>query len=205
MEQEVALAEVAAPVLEGDDGVRVLVEHLLRVVAHVRVALGERQRLDDVLEGALVALALAAVVVQPNLLEEVRAPRGRLDIEGARVQAVGVLVRVRVRGTGGVSVSVRVRLWLGFDLGHVQVECGVEELVGVALEVHEEGVQVDPVQPFVLAQQLAQQHHLVPACRAPVLQVLRDHLVRVGVSVCVRVRVRVTVRVRVEARPRARE
>ena len=179
MEQEVALAEVAAPVLEGDDGVRVLVEHLLRVVAHVRVALGDRQRLDDVLEGALVALALAAVVVQPNLLEEVRAPRGRLDIEGARVQAVGVLVRVRVRGTGGVSVSVRVRvrvrLWLGFDLGHVQVEGGVEELVGVALEVHEEGVQVDPVQPFVLAQQLAQQHHLVPACRAPVLQVLRDH------------------------------
>ena len=108
-----------------------------------------------------------------------RAPRGRLDIEGARVQAVGVLVRVRDRGTGGVKVSVRVRvrvrLWLGFDLGHVQVEGGVEELVGVALEVHEEGVQVDPVQPFVLAQQLAQQHHLVPACRAPVLQVLRDH------------------------------
>ena len=28
VEQEVALAEVAAPVLEGDDGVRVLVEHL---------------------------------------------------------------------------------------------------------------------------------------------------------------------------------
>ena len=49
------------------------VEHLLRVVAHVRVALGERQRLDDVLEGALVALALAAVVVQPHLLRgEVR-------------------------------------------------------------------------------------------------------------------------------------
>ena len=90
-------------------------------------------------------------------------------------------VRVRVRVSIGVSVSVsvrvrvRVRLWLGFDLGHVQVEGGVEELVGVALEVHEEGVQVDPVQPFVLAQQLAQQHHLVPACRAPVLQVLRDH------------------------------
>ena len=87
MEQEVALAEVAAPVLEGDDGVRVLVEHLLRVVAHVRVALGERQRLDDVLEGALVALALAAVVVQPHLLE----------------------VRVRVRARVRVRVRVRAR------------------------------------------------------------------------------------------------
>ena len=169
MEQEVALAEVAAPVLEGDDGVRVLVEHLLRVVAHVRVALGDRQRLDDVLEGALVALALAAVVVQPNLLEEVRAPRGRLDIEGARVQAVGVLVRVRVRGTGGVSVSVRVRvrvrLWLGFDLGHVQVEGGVEELVGVALEVHEEGVQVDlvRVRPRVGVRVRARARTRVPA------------------------------------------
>ena len=60
---------------------------------------------------------------------------------------------------------VRVRV----DLGHVQIEGRVKELVGVALEVHEEGVQVDPVQPLVLAQQLAQQHDLVPARRAPVL------------------------------------
>ena len=36
---------------------------------------------------------------------------------------------------------VRVRV----DLGHVQIECRVKELVGVALEVHEERVQVDPV------------------------------------------------------------
>ena len=59
---------------------------------------------------------------------------------------LGLGVGVGVRGTGGFSVSIRVRvrvgLWLGFDLGHVQVEGGVEELVGVALQVHEEGVQV---------------------------------------------------------------
>tara|TARA_B110001469_G_scaffold121857_1_gene131753 strand:- start:550 stop:684 length:135 start_codon:yes stop_codon:yes gene_type:complete len=44
-------------------------------------------------------------------------------------------------------VVVRVRL----DLGHMKVEGRVEELVRVALEVHEERVQVDPVQPLVLA------------------------------------------------------
>jgi hypothetical protein len=97
VEEEVALAEVTAPVLEVDDGVRVLVEHLLRVVAHVRVALDQRQRLDDVLEGALVALTSAIVVVLPHLLQEVLAPLGRLDVEGARVEAVGVLFRVRAR------------------------------------------------------------------------------------------------------------
>ena len=100
---------------------------------------------------------------------------------------LGLGLGVRVRGTGDVSASVRVRvrvrLWLGFDLGHVQVEGGVEELVGVALEVHEEGVQVDLVR-------------VSPRVGVRVRARARTRA-RVRARVRVRVRLRVRVRVRV--------
>ena len=111
MEQEVTLAEVAAPVLEGDDGVRVLVEDLLRVVAHVRVALGQRQRLDDVLERALVALAPAVVIVLPHLMRVRVRVRVRLRVRvrvRGRARARVRVVRVRVRATVVNCVKVRV-------------------------------------------------------------------------------------------------
>ena len=43
----------------------------------------------------------------PHLVQEVLAPLGRLNVEGSRVEAVGVLVRVRVRARARARARAR--------------------------------------------------------------------------------------------------
>ena len=46
-----------------------------------------------------------AVIVLPHLVQEVLAPLGRLNVEGARVEAVGVLGRSRAKARARARVS----------------------------------------------------------------------------------------------------
>lgn len=76
-------------------------------------------------------------------------PWRSLDVEGACVQTVGVF-------------------------GHMEVKRAVEELHRRALQVHEESVEVHPVNPLVLPEHTPQKHHLVPSGGAAMREVLRD-------------------------------